>query len=68
MAMADYCRCEVCGSKAFYDANLNWGNFGPVQTNKDGRNVPDNAGDYAGLCAECGKTYRLVAVPREAAQ
>ena len=68
MAMCDYCACEVCGKKAFYDAALNWGNWGPVQINQDGRAVPDDAGDYAGLCSECGKTHRLIAVPREATQ
>lgn len=24
MALADYKRCDVCGSKAFYDANLSY--------------------------------------------
>ena len=55
MAGSDYCMCEVCGCKAFYDSPLwemvSYDDDGPV---------------YAGLCRECDKTHRLVAVPKEA--
>lgn len=30
MALSDYRLCDVCGSKAFYDANLNYGH-GPSE-------------------------------------
>jgi hypothetical protein len=65
MASCDYCFCLVCGSKAFYDSNLSWGRSGPVEFNKEGRPVPDGAGDYAGLCKHCAETFKLDVVLRE---
>lgn len=67
MAFSDYCRCEVCRKKAFYDASLSWGYMNrdrSIQVNQDGKQVPDGAGDYAGLCSECVKSYKLEAVKR----
>jgi hypothetical protein len=34
MAMSDYRLCDVCGSKAFYDSNLNYGD-GTDEWHKD---------------------------------
>lgn len=62
MAMADYKRCDVCGGKAFYDANIT-----------DHRYVatydPQEAKEYdpvgiAVLCSECNKTHEAVIRPR----
>lgn len=78
MALADYRLCDVCDSKAFYDANLNYeiGGKGP-----DGKFVyPENPtrwageadphgvaldylGDWAVICTDCAKTHKCIVVP-----
>ena len=45
MALADYRLCDVCGSKAFYDARLNYG-----QTGDGGLNTISN-GEV--ICPNC---------------
>lgn len=76
MAAADYRKCDVCGGKAFYDANLNY-----EQGEKVGDSwvYPVNAfriagevqpfggalgyvGDWAVLCNECSKTNKTAIV------
>ena len=55
MAMADYYQCEVCGSKCFYDANLNW------EIDDDtGVWSLDNMGAMAGICKRCAKTHEVL--------
>lgn len=72
MAMADYRQCDVCGCKAFYDANLNydypdkngndqWGN--PAVKVRDSGYTLDHLGDWAVLCIDCAKTHKAVIVP-----
>ena len=62
MASADYCACKVCGYKSFYDANMT---FEPVRVGGVLEFLPVRCGDYAGLCVECAKTHKLVAVRRK---
>ena len=60
MAMSDYKLCDVCGGKAFYDANI-----------LDDRYVatwdPSETADPIGiavLCPECNKTHVALVAPR----
>jgi hypothetical protein len=80
MAYADYRLCDVCGGKAFYDANLNY-RTGERQKNgtweypDDGfrvagivENYPtalDRLGDWAVICNECAKTHATTIVKIE---
>jgi hypothetical protein len=70
MAAADYRLCDICNSKVFYDANLNY----EINKSKTGiRYVGgepsyqdlDNLGDWAVLCKECAKTYRTYIVKKD---
>lgn len=77
MAMADYRQCDVCGCKAFYDANLNYewpdkngnGSWGqkiePHEMVRDSGHKLDSLGDWAVVCTECAKTHKCVVVPIE---
>ncbi|EKA8140893.1 hypothetical protein WMR50_006640 [Pseudomonas aeruginosa] len=72
MAAGDYYSCDVCGSKCFYDANLNyerpdkngndsWGH--PIQAEEMmlGKNCKlDYCGDMAALCRDCLVTHEIV--------
>lgn len=55
MAGADYKSCEVCGSKTFYDAVLDY-DF------KEYNKVTGlhRTADHKSLCEECGKKYELL--------
>jgi hypothetical protein len=63
MATADYYLCDVCGTKCFYDANLNYdfSKLDPVTR------MPklDYVGDMAAICDECAKTHMVVIVKRD---
>ena len=78
MAMSDYRSCDVCGSKAFYDAQLNYEDGSKV----DGKWVYSETpyriagkdqgqygtglcyvGDWAVICISCAKTHRTAIVP-----
>lgn len=76
MALSDYRLCDVCGSKAFYDANLNhdqgcdeeW--HYPYRTagkeqhpEKKYQMRLDYLGDWAVICSDCAKTHKTVVVP-----
>lgn len=74
MAAADYRKCDVCGTKAFYDANLNYTddrdewtketkNFRVCGEEQRWGNKLDRLGDWAVLCAECAKTHKTAIVP-----
>lgn len=71
MAAADYRLCDVCGRKAFYDANLNYEQGSDVPFEKAVRNgghmMPatelDYLGDWVVICADCAKTHKCVVVP-----
>jgi invasion protein IalB len=56
MAMCDYRQCDVCGCKAFYDANLNY---------DDATELPDYVGDWAVICTDCAKTHTCVVLKRD---
>ena len=59
MAAADYRHCDICGAKAFYDAELNY----------DFEDYPEtglyNLGSWVCLCTECSKTHEIKIVPKE---
>ena len=78
MAAGDYRSCDVCGGKAFYDANLNYetgdkidGKWVYPETpykvgGKDqGQYAPalGYVGDWAVICTECAKTHRTAILP-----
>ena len=67
MAMADYRRCDKCGSKAFYDANLNYedatGNDVVYEVDEHFNYKLDYVGQWAVLCKDCCKEYKCVIVP-----
>ena len=61
MAIADYRLCDICGRKAFYDANLNY-QMKPFSDGQkaaaDGILYLDSLGDWKVLCVDCSKTHR----------
>ena len=80
MAGADYRRCDVCGSKAFYDANLNYDTGDKIDGKWVYSETPyrvagevqgnygvglDYVGDWAVICTECAKTHRVHILPIE---
>lgn len=71
MALADYRFCDNCGSKAFYDANLNYDiptRDHTVPTDEQIRDSGyklDYLGDWAVLCRDCAKTHKCVIVSLE---
>jgi len=62
MALCDYRLCDQCNGKAFYDANLNYGE--PSASSPWGLG---SLGDWAVLCEECSKKWKCVVIPREEA-
>lgn len=71
MALGDYYLCDVCGGKAFYDANLSY--------DFDREQAPVSygcgmklgyVGDMAVICDECAKTHTvaIIATPSPAVQ
>lgn len=74
MAACDYRQCDVCRSKTFYDANLNYEPASElpegVQPYKQvgepqGYNHLQGLGDWAVLCVECAKTHKTQIVANE---
>lgn len=77
MAAADYRQCDVCGCKAFYDANLNYewpdkngnGSWGQkIEAShmvRDSGHALDYLGDWAVICRDCAKTHKCIVVPLE---
>lgn len=79
MAASDYYLCDVCGSKCFYDANLNYetpdsdgnGDWGEPITDEliRGRGVKlDYCGDMACICLDCSSSYEVIVQPIGGAQ
>lgn len=68
MAACDYRLCDKCGSKTFYDANLNYERVsenppGYKQVGVEQRlNSLDNLGDWAVLCRKCSTEFKTVIV------
>lgn len=56
MAMADYKLCDLCGGKAFYDANIT----DPRYTATWDPSEETPAVGIAVLCATCNKTHEAV--------
>ena len=63
MAGIDYFKCDVCRHKCFYDAGLKY--VGKV-SERSGREIPENSGDVAAICASCIKTHEIVIQERKA--
>ena len=78
MASGDYRSCDVCGGKAFYDANLNYETGDKIDGKwvypeapyrvageDQGQCAPalDYVGDWAVICKECAKTHRTEILP-----
>lgn len=62
MAMADYKRCDVCGGKTFYDANLDYRMPGDKLYMEHPRTyipMPCGVGDWAVLCKKCAQTHEV---------
>lgn len=71
MAGADYKHCEVCGGKAFYDANLNYEQPGQGLHDFEGRDISttlDYRAQHGAICTDCyPKGWRLKLVQEPAA-
>ena len=77
MAYADYRLCDVCGGKAFYDANLNYEHGikdpdweypfrtagEPQHDNPKYQMRLDYLGDWAVICSTCAATHKTVVMP-----
>lgn len=53
MALSDYYLCDICGSKTFYDANINYNDDGKIT----------GVGDIQVLCGFCATKYKVIIVP-----
>lgn len=74
MAYADYRLCDVCGSKAFYDASLNYESKLTYDDRECAREAGCDAGyhleylgDWAVICQDCAKNYKVQIVATELA-
>ena len=54
MAMADYCLCDKCGGKAFYDANINDPRYVATYDPQEAKDTDPI--DITVLCSECAKS------------
>jgi hypothetical protein len=59
MAAADYRHCDVCGCKAFYDANLNY------DFEENELTGLANVGSWKVICIECAKTHDTCVMSKE---
>ncbi len=62
MAAMDYRHCDVCGCKAFYDADLDYDN---KRFDENSGGVPGNVGAWVVLCVDCAKTHEIKLVARK---
>lgn len=74
--MADYRLCDVCGSKAFYDSNLNYEDE-REDSERPAYKIAGEAadwgyrlgylGDWAVICSDCSKTHKtaILLITRE---
>jgi hypothetical protein len=75
MAAGDYRSCDVCGGKAFYDANLNY-EGGKMRVDPEAFRIAgqpqawgmclDYVGDWAVICTNCSPRFRTAIVPIDA--
>ena len=63
MAMADYRLCDLCGAKAFYDADITDSGYVATYDPSEG----DEPIGIAVLCWQCNKTHEAVIRPRQPA-
>lgn len=59
MALSDYYLCDVCESKTFYDANLDY-----EYDEKTKRNKLPRVGVICVLCEECAEKFNIVIVKK----
>ena len=57
MALSDYRLCDVCGSKAFYDAQLN---YAMDKIDRNGDPKLERVGDIKVICDSCVNTHEIV--------
>ncbi len=57
MALADYRLCDVCGSKAFYDARLNYEQTGDGALRDGGEMMPAVGTAARRGCAACSAEH-----------
>lgn len=68
MALSDYRLCDVCGCKAFYDANLNYEwprRDDPIPDDelvRDSGHRLDYLGDWSVICRDCAKSWKTEVV------
>jgi len=62
MAMCDYALCDVCGGKAFYDADLHDPRYVATYDPQEAKEW-DPVG-IAVLCSDCNKTHEAIVRPR----
>ena len=72
MASCDYKLCDICNSKVFYDADLNYETPTDVylpfkEVGEKAFYTLDNLGDWAVLCLKCSKTHKTAIIPIESA-
>lgn len=81
MASADYRLCDLCGAKAFYDAELNYhqkeaeydvpyrevgvDQYADQELNEKSGMCVGYVGDWAVLCINCAKTHKTQIVEIE---
>lgn len=63
MAGADYYHCDVCGSKAFYDADLQYDFGKPVEYGCGSK--LGYVGDMAAICDACSEKYEVIVKRKE---
>ena len=51
MAFMDYYLCDICGSKTFYDGDVNY-------------DTGNGVGDMKVVCPVCNKTHKIIITPR----
>jgi len=59
MAKSDYRCCDICDSKVFYDANLNYECTPEAPYFK-----LDYLGDWKVICDDCSKTHEVIIVEK----
>ena len=64
MAMGDYKRCDLCGNKAFYDADIQDPRYVGTYSPED---IDPLYGvvDLKVLCPKCAKTHEVIIKPKK---
>lgn len=64
MAGADYKSCDVCGTKTFYDARVDY----DLDLRQHEEPRPFRVGDWKVICVECAKDHEVKVVPKSKAK